>query len=408
MAKKEIRGFEQLAKEQSLYPQEAPAKIRKSNNQLNIGLPVENSNQENRVALKPEAVQVLVANGHNVLVQRGAGVSAGYSDTQYSEAGGEITDDVPRVFSTDILLKVEPPSSKETELLKPSGTLVSAFQGGSQSVSFIEALCKKRTTAIGYEFLEDKVGGLPLVRAMSEIAGSTVLQIAGEYLASPNKGQGVILGGVTGVPPTKVMIIGAGTVSEFAARAALGLGVDIRIFDDHIYKLRRIKQTLGHQVYTSTFDHASLTDSVKDADVLIGALRPEKGRSRCVITEEMVQMMKQGAVIIDVSIDQGGCVETSEMTSHIKPVFEKYGVIHYCVPNIASRVARTASIAISNILTSIVLRIGEEGGMDDMIYVNPWFRKGVYTYRGSLTNLGLAKKFNIPYKDLNLLMAARI
>lgn len=408
MAKKEIKGFEQLAKEQSLYPQEAPAKIHKSNKQLSIGLPLETSNQETRVALKPEAVQVLVANGHHVLVQSGAGDLAGYSDNEYSEAGGEISDDIKQVFAADLLLKVEPPSFEEIELLKPGGALLSAFQGGSQSPAYIDALCKKRTTAIGYEFLEDKVGGLPLVRAMSEIAGSTVLQIAGEYLSSPNKGRGVILGGVTGVPPTKVVILGAGTVSEYAARAASGLGVDIRIFDDHIYKLRRIKHALGFQVYTSTFDQASLAASVKEADVLIGALRPEKGRSRCVVTEEMVQEMKEGAVIIDVSIDQGGCVETSEITSHKNPTYRKYGVIHYCVPNIASRVARTATIAISNILTSIVLRVGDEGGVDQMIYANPWFRKGVYTYRGSLTNLGLAKKFNIGFKDLNLLMAARL
>jgi len=282
------------------------------------------------------------------------------------------------------------------------------FQGGGQSVDFLDALNKKRVTAIGYEFLEDKAEGLPLVRAMSEIAGSAVLQIAGEYLSSPNDGQGVILGGVTGVAPTKVVIIGAGTVSEYAARAALGLGVDIRIFDDHIYKLQRIKHALGAQVYTSTLDEAALMISLKNADVLVGALRPEKGRPKCVISEEMVQHMKSGAVIVDVSIDQGGCIETSEMTSHVNPVFRKYEVIHYCVPNIASRVARTASLVISNILTSILMQVGDEGGIHEMIYSNTWFRKGVYTYRGSLTNLALAKKFNMGYKDLNLLMAARV
>lgn len=408
MAKREVSGFAQLAKEQSLYPQEAPAKIRKGSNQLHIGIPKETSHQENRVSLKPEAVAVLVNNGHSVLVETGAGAKARYSDTEYSEAGAEITDDTKKVLLSDLLLKIEPPTLEEIEKMKAGGTLISAIQSGAQTADFVEALNRKRITGIAYEFLKDVAGGLPLVRAMSEIAGSAVLQIAGEYLTSPNDGQGVILGGVTGVPPTKVVIIGAGTVSEYAARAAIGLGVDIRIFDNHIYKLRRIKHALGHQVYTSTIDHAALMISLKNADVLIGALRPEKGRIQCVVTEEMVQQMKPGAVIVDVSIDQGGCIETSEITTHNNPVFRKYDVIHYCVPNIASRVARTASIAISNILTPILLDVGEEGGVDEMIYLNGWFRKGVYTYRGSLTNLALAKKFNLGYKDLNLLTAARI
>jgi len=408
MAKSEITGFAQLAKEQSLYPQEAPAKISKHNRQLAIGIPKEISRQENRVSLKPASVAVLVNSGHQVLVESGAGMKAHFTDNEYSEAGASISQNAKEVLASELLLKIEPPTLEEIASFRTGGTLISAFQGGNQSAEFIAALNEKRTTAIGYEFLEDKTRGLPLVRAMSEIAGSTVLIIAGEFLSSPNDGQGVILGGVTGVPPTKVVILGAGTVSEYAARAAIGLGVDIRIFDDQIYKLRRIKHALGQHVYTSTFDQALLGNSIKDADVVIGALRPEKGRNQCVVSEEMVQSMRQGAVIVDVSIDQGGCVETSEMTSHKSPVFTKYGVIHYCVPNIASRVARTASIAISNILTPVLQQVGDEGGVDEMIYLNSWFMRGVYTYRGSLTNLGLAKKFNLGYKDLNLLMAARV
>lgn len=408
MEKSKLTGFAQLAKEQRLYPEEAPAKIGRKNRQLAIGIPKEISRQENRVSLKPEAVEVLVNSGHQVLVERGAGEKAHFSDNDYSESGATISENTKEVFASELLLKIAPPSIEEIGQLAAGGTLISAFQSGDQSVEFIDALNRKRITAVGYEFMEDRARGLPLVRAMSEIAGSTVLLIAGEYLSSPTDGQGVILGGVTGVPPTKVVILGAGTVSEYAGRAAIGLGVDIRIFDNHIYKLRRIKQALGHQVYTSTLDNASLLKSLKNADVLICALRPEKGRHQSVVTEEMVQSMKFGAVIIDVSIDQGGCVETSEITDHRNPTFTKYGVIHYCVPNIASRVSRTASIAISNILTPVLQRVGDEGGIDEMIYLNNWFMKGVYTYRGSLTNLGLAKKFNLGYKDLNLLMAARM
>lgn len=408
MAKKEIKGFEQLAQEQSLYPQEAPATIQKKSNQLHIGIPTESAEHEKRIALKPEAVQVLVGHGHEVLMQEGAGVAAGFPDSEYSEAGAQITSDKKKVLQSNLILKIAPPTPEEMEIIRPGTAMVSAFQGGRQSVESLEALCKKRITAIGFEFLEDKSGGLPLVRAMSEIAGSIALLVASEYLSSPKNGQGVILGGVTGVPPTKVVILGAGTVAEYSARVAIGLGVDIRVFDNHIYKLRRLKHALGQQVYTSTIDQATLKDSLAQADVVIGALRPEKGFNPCIVTEEMVQQMKPGAVIVDVSIDQGGCIETSEPTTHMKPVFTKYDVTHYCVPNMASRVARTASLAISNILVPVLLKIGEEGGIDDMIYQNQGFRKGVYTYRGSLTNLGLAKKFNLGYKDLNLLMAARM
>jgi alanine dehydrogenase len=371
-------------------------------------VPKETSLQETRVSLKPEAVEVLVHNGHQVIVEAGAGAKARFPDNEYSEAGAKISYDTKEVLQADILLKIEPPTLEEIEQMKTGGTLFSAFQTGKQTPEFLTALNKKRITAIGYEFLEDKVGGLPLVRAMSEIAGSTVMLIAGEYLSSPNQGQGVILGGVTGVPPTKVVILGAGTVAEYAARGALGLGADIRIFDNHIYKLRRIKHALGQQVYTSTIDNASLLISLKNADVLIGALRPDKGRKNFLVTETLVSQMKPGSVIIDVSIDQGGCIETSEMTTHNKPVYRKHDVIHYCVPNIASRVARTASLAISNIFTPILLQIGDEGGVDEMMYHHKGFMRGVYTYRGSLTNLELAKRFNLGYKDLNLLMAARV
>lgn len=400
-------GFAKLAREQSLYPQEAPAKVRSSSKSLVIGVPKEVSLQESRVALKPESVEVLVSNGHEVNVEAGAGVSAHFSDNEYSEAGGRIVESTKEVFKSNIVLKVEPPTLNEIELLNEGATIISAFQSGSQSVDYIHALNKKKITAIGYEFIEDKVGGLPLVRAMSEIAGSTVMLIAAELLSNTNEGQGVILGGITGVPPTQVVILGAGTVAEYAARAAIGLGVDIKVFDNHIYKLRRIKHALGQQIHTSTIDNATLDRALTSADVVIGAFRAEKGRNRCIVTEEMVAKMRTGSVIIDVSIDQGGCIATSEMTSHRRPTFKKHGVIHYCVPNIASRVGRTASIAISNIFTPILLHIADAGGVDEMIFNHPWFMRGVYTYRGSICNIHLARKFNLGYKDLNLLMAAR-
>lgn len=401
-------GFAQLARERSLYPQEAPARLSQGSKSLFIGVPKEISLQESRVPLKPESVEVLTANGHQIWVEAGAGKDAHYSDAQYSEAGAKVVHSSKEVFKADIVLKVEPPTLAEIEYLNEGATLISAFQSGKQTVEYLHALNKKKITALGYEFIEDKVGGLPLVRAMSEIAGSAVMLIAAELLSNTTGGKGVILGGITGVPPTQVVILGAGTVAEYAARACIGLGVDIQIFDNHIYKLRRIKHALGHQIHTSTIDNATIENAIAKADVVIGAIRAEKGRNKCIVTDEMVSRMKPGSVIIDVSIDQGGCIETSEMTSHMSPTFRKYDVIHYCVPNIASRVSRTASIAISNIFTPIMLHISDSGGVNEMILNHKWFMKGVYTYRGSICNLHLAQKYNLGYKDLNLLMAARI
>jgi alanine dehydrogenase len=274
-------------------------------------------------------------------------------------------------------------------------------------VEVLQAMLKKKVIALAYEFIEDKVGGMPIVRAMSEIAGSSVLLIASEYLSTANNGKGVILGGITGVPPTKVVIIGAGTVAEFAARAALGLGAHVEVFDNHLYKLRRIKHVLGQQIYTSTIDTVTLGDTLKTADVVIGALRAEKGRARHVITEEMVTHMKSDSLIIDLSIDQGGCVETSELTTLSRPIFRRHGVIHYCVPNVASRVAHTAANALSNIFTPTILRAAEEGGVEAMIFSHKWFMKGVYTYKGGLTNEHVARKFGLKHKNIELLMAAR-
>jgi len=285
--------------------------------------------------------------------------------------------------------------------------LFSALQLGNLDKTYFERLNSKRITAIGYELIEDKAGGMPVVRSMSEIAGSTVMLIAAEYLSNVHNGKGVILGGITGVSPTRVIILGAGTVAEFAARTALGLGVDIQIFDNHLYKLRRIKHALGQQVSTSTIEPIALSESIKQADVVIGALRSEKGRIRYMVTEDIISQMKPGSVIIDVSIDQGGCFETSEITTHQNPVFTKFGVIHYCVPNIASRVARTATTALSNIFTPILMEISESGSLEDMIFTHKWFMKGVYTFKGTLSNATIAEKVGLKYRDLNLLLAAR-
>ncbi|SNS52571.1 alanine dehydrogenase [Belliella buryatensis] len=390
-----------------ILPKEASAKVKKSKGDFVIGIPKEIDSQEKRVLLTPEAVRLLTNNGLKVVVETEAGKKSKFEDKDYSDAGAKVVYSAKEAFESEVILKVEPPTIEEIEFMQPGSCLISALQLGRQSADYIHALNSKRITAVSFENLEDKVGGMPVVRAMSEIAGSTVMLVASEYLSSVNDGKGLILGGVTGVPPTQVVIIGAGTVAEYAARTALGLGANIKVFDNHIYKLRRIKQLLGQQVFTSTIDNITLAQALKEADVVIGALRAEKGRNKIVVTEEMVAAMMPGSIIIDVSIDQGGCIETAEMTSHSEPTFKKHEIIHYCVPNIASRVSRTASVALSNIFTPILLQMADLKGAEEMIFNYKWFMKGVYTYRGSLTNAHLARKFAMTHKELQLLLAAR-
>jgi alanine dehydrogenase len=403
MKKKSELGV--LVKEQIMYPKEQLMKVRKQLPQLCIGMPKELEGIENRVCLTPEAVALIVNNGHIVQVETGAGLNAKYSDREYSEAGAKIVYSKKEVFDSEIVLKVDPPTIEEIGYMKHAKTLISALQMSTLNPNYITEINKKRITALAYEFIEDKAGGKPVVKSMSEIAGSAVMQIAAEYLVTKN-GMGVILGGVTGVPSTKVLILGAGTVAEYAARTAIGLGAEVKVFDSHLYRLRRLKLNLGLQLYTAVIDDTiNLRKELREADVVIGSLRAEEGTT-CLVTDEMVAEMKPNSIVVDVSIDQGGCFETSEITNHTSPIFRKYDVIHYCVPNIPSRVARTATISLSNIFTPILLQIAEAGGVEEMIHNKDWFMNGIYTYKGYLTNSIMAKKFNVSYKDIKLLTAS--
>lgn len=397
-------GFTQTG----LMPQEALLWTKQNARSLFIGLPKEVSMQENRICLTPDAVALLVRNGHEVLIETGAGLGAKFTDKQYSDAGAVIAYSAEEVYKADVIVKVQPITDEEFDYLQAKSTLVSALNMPKMTKEYIEKLNRKKITGLCYEYIEDNVGGLPVIRAMSEIAGSTVMLIAAECLSSANNGMGVILGGITGVPPTKVVILGAGTVSEYAARTAIGLGADVKVFDKDIYKLQRLKYAAGQHISTCIIDSHILTQAIKEADVVIGALRAADGFTPCIVTEEMVSMMKTDSVILDVCIDQGGCFETSELTTHSQPTFRKYDVIHYCVPNIPSRVAHTASTALSNIFTSFLLKTGKTGGIEEAIFANKSFMKGVYCFKGSLTNASIAKKLGVSYKDLSLLVAARM
>ncbi|MUU77182.1 alanine dehydrogenase [Winogradskyella endarachnes] len=386
-----------------LLPQEETLEILKQKGELFIGIPKEAHFQERRVCLTPDAVSALTANGHRVLLESGAGEGANFKDKNYSEAGAEVTKDTAKVYSCPIILKVEPPSLDEIKLINPQTLLISALQIKTQNKVYFEALAKKRITALAFEYIKDDDGQYPAVSSLSEIAGTASILIASELLSNVNGGNGLMMGNINGVPPTEVMILGAGTVGEFAARSAIGLGANVKVFDSSITRLRRLQNNLGRTIYTSTMQPKNLIKALKRCDVAIGAVRGTN-RAPIVVTESMVDHMKSGSVVIDVSIDMGGCFETSEVTTHDKPIFNHNGVIHYCVPNIPARYSRTASVSISNIFTPYLLEIGEYGGIENAIRFDRGLKNGLYFYHGILTNKSVAEWFGLDYNDANLLI----
>lgn len=391
---------------QGFMPQEEMLEVARKKSSLQVGIPKETSLQEKRIPLVPDAVAVLINNGHEVIIETGAGEGSSFTDKDYSEAGAQVVFTTEEVYRANMILKVEPPTLNEIDLMQQGQLLISALQLPIQPKNFLKKLINKRVTAIAFDYIKDPEGILPIVSAMSEIAGNASILIAAEYLSTLHKGQGQLFGGISGVSPTEVVIIGAGTVGEFAAKSALGLGATVKVFDNNTHKLRRLQSMLGQRIFTSIIQPKVLGKALKSADVVIGALGSPFGRTPVVVTEEMVSHMKDFSVIVDVSIDKGGCIETSEVTSHDAPIFSKYGVIHYCVPNIASRVARTASYALSNVITPTIMDTGEFGGLETMIKSYQGIQNGVYIYKGVLTNKYLAETFSLPYKDINLLLMA--
>jgi len=375
--------------------------------QLHIGIPKEIAFQENRIALTPDAVSVLVSNGHEVTIEHNAGEASHFADKDYSEAGARIVYNREDVYKAPILVKSAPVVEEELELLQLNQMIISPIHLSVLKAELLQKMMDKRITAISFENLKDDSGSYPIVRSMSEIAGSAVMLIAAQYLSSANHGKGVLLGGISGIAPTKVIIIGAGIVGEYAARAALALGASVKVFDNSVYRLKRLQNNIGHRLWTSVIEPRMLAKQLKTCEVAVGALGSETGRTPIVVSEEMVSGMRTGSVIIDVSIDRGGCFETSEITSHESPIYLKYGVIHYCVPNIPSGFARTASQAISNVLMPLLLEAGDDGGFERMVWHQIHLRSGIYMFKGALTNFYLSERFNLKYTDLNLLIASQ-
>ena len=375
--------------------------------QMMIGIPKETAFQENRIALTPDAVSVLVSNGHQVVIEHNAGEASHFRDNDYSEAGARIVHDRAEVFKAPVLVKSAPVIEEDVPLLQLNQVIISPIHISILKSELLQKMMDKRVTAISFENLKDDSGTYPIVRSMSEIAGSAVMLIAGQYLGSANHGKGVLLGGISGIAPTKVIIIGSGIVGEYTARAALALGASVKVFDNSVYRLKRLQNTIGHRLWTSVIEPRMLAKQLKTCEVAVGSLGAEGGRTPVVVTEEMVSNMRPGSVIIDVSIDRGGCFETSEITSHEHPIFMKYGVIHYCVPNIPSGFSRTASQAISNVLMPLLLEAGDDAGFENLIWHKVHLRNGIYLFKGALTNFYLSERFNLKFTDLNLLIASQ-
>jgi alanine dehydrogenase len=397
----------QISSSFSYETQEEVLDIPHRSKPLLIGIPKEIAFQENRIGLIPDAVGVLVANGHEVMVESGAGDGSRYTDHDYAEAGARIVFEKEEVYKCPILVKTAPPVEADLPFLQMHQIIISPLHLSALKKELVEKLMAKKITALAIENIKDENQNYPILRSMGEIAGSAVMLIAGQYLSNFNQGKGVLLGGISGVPPTKVVIIGADIIGEFATRNALALGASVKVFDNNVSRLQRLQNNLGQRVWTSVLEPKILAKQLKTCEVAVGALRNEIGRAPIVVTEEMVAAMRPGSIIIDVAIDRGGCFETSELTNHEHPVITKHNVIHYGVPNIPSGFARTASQAISNVLMPLLIQVGDQGGLEEIIWQQVHLREGIYLYKGALTDFYISEKFQLKFTDLNLLIASR-
>ena len=385
--------------ESDLLPQEEKLEIVKKGKQFSIGIPKETCPNERRTCITPDAVQVLVANGHHIIVEAGAGEGSFFSDLQYSESGAKITQNPQEAYEQDLVLKINPPTTDEIEMLKMNTYLISALQINLRDKEYFKKLGEKKINAIAFEFIADEYKQLSLVRLIGEIAGSISILYAAELLALSN---GLMLGGITGVRPTEVVVIGAGIVGEFATKAALGLGASVKVFDNSLSKLRRLHMMVDGRVPTSIIDPKELTKSLKRADVVIGAL--SKLSAVPIVTEEMVAGMKKGSVIIDVTIDNRKMIETSEVTDMENPYIIKHGVIHCGLPNLTSKMPRTTTKAISNFFLSYLLNYDDQGGFENMLVHKNEMKQSLYMYKGRHTKKMICDRFDLTYHDINLLI----
>ncbi len=405
----EVPSLQGLGLEHGILTREKKLQVEAKGSSIGIGIPRESSNEERRVSISPAGVAVLVANGHHVIVGEGAGKGAHFTDTEYAEAGAEIASSDADVYTkSDLVVKVGPPSEEEVSWMREKQVLISALHLGGTSPTFLKKMMDLGVTGIGFEFIRDSDGTLPIVRMMHEIMGTMAVQIAVRYLESAEGGKGVMLGGISGVPPSNVVILGAGVVGEWAAKTALGFGAHVIVLDNDLGALRSIEHYLGRGITTAMATEQYISQALLTADVVIGAMLTAGQKATVIVTEDMVASMRNGSVIVDTVIDQGGCVETSKATTHSKPTFRRHGVIHYAVPNMPSNAARTATYALTNVLVPYVIKIGDANSVNEALWTDVGLRNGTYTYRKHLTKKSLAMMFGMPHRDIELLIASGI
>jgi alanine dehydrogenase len=385
-----------------LQPSECLLREISQNKRQTFGIPKENQALETRLSLTPEAVALLVEEGHRVLVETGAGLGMHYTDLRYSECGAVIVNSAAEAFSADIVLKISPPTPDEILLMREKATLFSMLQLSLFSPQSIKLMMQKKIVAVAYELIKDDQRNFPVVSSMSEIDGITAISIAAQYMSNESGGKGLLLGGIAGVSSAEVLVLGAGIAGSTAARTALALGAQVKIFDHDINKLRKFQQQYGQHVFTSVIHPRVLFKALASADVVIGTLKYINGSERFMVSEELVKTMKHGSVIVDLSVDQGGCFETSECRPLSDPAYRLHGVVHYCVPNLSSRVGRTASIALSNIFVPLMLKIGQFGGIGAIVNYDRGLRNGIYLYNGMMVNRLVGDHFNLPASDIGL------
>lgn len=371
-----------------------------------IGIPREIDETEKRLALTPETVALMVSSGYRVLLEAGAGLPINYSDRYYADAGAEIMESAAEVFQADLILKIMPPTLAEVEMMRPRTTVFSFLYLHKLSSALLELMAEKRINALAYELLYDQSGLSPFVTSISEIEGACTITLAAELLSNAHGGKGILLGGVPGISPTEVVIIGAGVAGTMAARAALALGASVKVFDNDVAKLRTIRHELGSPLFTSTLQPNVLRNVFRSADVVIGAMQYINKSHYYRISADLIREMKKGALIIDLRMAQGGCFETTMeacLANH-PPVFEKFGVLHFCEMSLSARVGRSASIAMSNLFLSLFTTMGDCGGVPHFARFDRGFAAGFYLYAGKMVNRYVAGHFNLPLSDIGIFL----
>jgi alanine dehydrogenase len=386
---------------EELLPQEEKLAITRSDSRLFIAFAKASSLQERRAPISPAGVAVLVSNQHTVLVESHLGDEAGYPDQLYAEAGAIVTADLKELYAASVLVKVDPPSEEEIKRMRNGALLVSALQIKTRKRSFFEQLLQKNITAIALEYIEDGHGGYPFVESLGEISGTSSILIAAELLVSSQKAKGILFGNISGVKPLTTVVVGASTAGIVAAKTALALGSNVELFDVDITRLRLAKQHISPHLSTQLIAETALAQALKRSDVVIGALSGER-RAPVVVNKAMVDQMQEGSVIIDISIDSGGCIETSELTTHDHPTTIYNGVIHYGVPNIPSRYPRSSTDALNALITPFILKLSYYPRIEDVLAKEATIASGVYCYKNKATKPSLNDWFGFDYYDLKL------